>query len=68
MKADTVSLIPSKLYTLNILFLAGYSFILYYRILYISLIHDVISLIIETSINILFIGVTPTGYEPNNID
>ena len=65
MKADTVSLFPSEPHTLNVLLLAGYSLILCHRTLCVSLIYDVMSLIIETSAGVLFIGVTPAGCEPD---
>ena len=68
MKADTVSLIPSELYTLNILYLVSFSLVLRYRTLCVSLIYDIISLIIKTSADILFISVTPAGCEPNDIN
>src|SRR5437764_1451158 len=68
MKADTVSLIPSEPHTLNVLHLAGFSLVLRHRTSCVSPIHDVMSLIIETSAGVLFAGVTPADCEPADCD
>ena len=66
MKADTISLIPSEPYILNILLLAGFSLILRYRTSCVSPIHNVILLIVETSTGVLFVGVSSAGCEPDS--